>query len=287
MAMPPIDYKQEILDTVSNSGDLPPESSSPWEHYRRSANDAWNLVVYMERNVARVNHYSKPFDRHMSRLHGMVLANLVGAFERFLKELAVICVNELSEFSLDGRLDEFSLTASIAAAHFNIGSVGNALCEADTWLNRELINKRFRKLLADPFADGRFYVFPMTRQHGGSNDDMSRSQLISAIFQLRHTLVHNLGVVTESDAIKLRRILQSSIDGRKVLTPSSRNVRQIKRFLDESSKDINQRLAQRLAELLSLLQQENYLSIDPAAKAQSLATLFGVSVTVCGHTASP
>ena len=63
----------------------------------------------MDRNVARVNHYSKPFDRHMSRLHGMALANLVGAFERFLKELAVVCVNELSEFSLDGRLDEFSL----------------------------------------------------------------------------------------------------------------------------------------------------------------------------------
>ena len=109
MARPSVDYKQEILDTVSNSGDLPPESSSPWEHYRRSANDAWNLVVYMKRNVARVNYYPKPFDRHMSRLHGMAVANLVGAFERYLKDLAVLCVNELSEFSLDGRLDTFSL----------------------------------------------------------------------------------------------------------------------------------------------------------------------------------
>jgi len=287
MAMPPIDYKQEILDTVSHSTELPPESFSPWEHYRRSANDAWNLVAYMKRNVARVNYYPKPFDRHMSRLHGMVLANLVGAFERFLKDLAVLCVNELSEFSLDGRLDTFSLSGSVAGAHFGTGSVGSALCEADTWLNCNRINEKFRKLLADPFEEGgRFYVFPMKKAHE-SEDELKRSQLISAVFQLRHTLVHNLGVITESDAIKLRQILQAPINGKKVLAPSSKNVRQVKGLLDETAKQINARMSLRLSELLSTLQQENYLAIDPAAKAQSLATLFGVSVTVCGHTASP
>lgn len=287
MARPSVDYKQEILDTVSNSGDLPPESSSPWEHYRRSANDAWNLVVYMKRNVARVNYYPKPFDRHMSRLHGMAVANLVGAFERYLKDLAVLCVNELSEFSLDGRLDTFSLSGSVAGAHFNTGSVGSALCEADTWLNCNRINEKFRKLLADPFEEGgKFYVFPMKRAHG-TVDELKRSQLISAVFQLRHTLVHNLGVITESDATKLRQILQAPINGSKVLSPSSKNVRQVKGLLDETAKQINARMAFRLSELLSILQQENYLSIDPLPKAQSLANLFGVSVTVCGHTASP
>jgi hypothetical protein len=150
MALPPINYKQEILDIVSNSGDLPPESSSPWEHYRRSANDAWNLVSYMKRNVTRVNYYPKPFDRHMSRLHGMALANVVGAFERFLKDLAVLCVNELSEFSLDGRLDTFSLSGSVAGAHFSTGSVGSALCEADTWLNCNRINEKFRSCSQTP-----------------------------------------------------------------------------------------------------------------------------------------
>ena len=83
MAMPPVDYKQEILNAISNSTDLPTESSSPLEHHRRSANDAWNLVVYVKRNVNKVNHYPRSFDSHRSRLHAMCLANMVGAFERF------------------------------------------------------------------------------------------------------------------------------------------------------------------------------------------------------------
>lgn len=286
MAMPPVDYKQEILNAISNSTDLPTESSSPLEHYRRSANDAWNLVVYVRRNVTKNNYYPKSFDGHRSRLHAMCMANMVGAFERFLKELSVACVNNLKEFSLDARLDEFSLRGSVVAAHFNTQSVGNALCEADTWLNLDTVNKKFRKLLADPFEDGSFYVFPMKTQHG-SQVAVNRSQLIPAVFQLRHTLVHNLGVITESDATKLRRILQSPIAGNKVLRPSSWNVFQVKKILDEAAKDINTRMAFRLAELLDKMHQESYLSFDPASRAQELATLFQASVTIRGQTASP
>jgi uncharacterized NAD(P)/FAD-binding protein YdhS len=83
MAMPPVDYKQEILNAISNSTDLPTESSSPLEHHRRSANDAWNLVAYVKRNTNKVNHYPRFFDSHRSRLHAMCPANMVGAFERF------------------------------------------------------------------------------------------------------------------------------------------------------------------------------------------------------------
>jgi hypothetical protein len=126
----------------------------------------------------------------------------------------------------------------------------------------------------------------MKKAHG-SEDKLKRSQLISAVFQLRHRLVHNLGVVTESDATKLRQILQAPINGKKVLSPSSKNVKQVKSLLDETARQINERMSLRLSELLSTLQQGNYLSIDPASKAKSLATLFGVSVTVSGHTASP
>jgi hypothetical protein len=192
----------------------------------------------------------------------------------------------LKEFSLDARLDEFSLKGSVVAAHFNTQSVGNALCEADTWLNLEKVNSKFRILLADPFDKGSFYVFPMATQQG-LPDAVKRSKLIPAIFQLRHTLVHNLGVITESDATKLRRILQSPIEGNKVLRPSSWNVLQVKKILDEAAKDINARIAIRLAALLEKMHQENYLSVNPALKAQELATLFGVPVTICGHTASP
>lgn len=198
----------------------------------------------------------------------------------------MVCVNNLKEFSLDARLDEFSLKGSVVAAHFNTQTVGNALCEADTWLNLDTVNKKFRKLLADPFEDGTFYVFPMTTQQG-LEVAVKRSQLIPAVFQLRHTLVHNLGVITQSDATKLRRILQSSIQGNKVLRPSAWNVYQIKKILDESANDINGRMATRRLELLEKMHQENYLSVNPALKTQELSTLFGVPVTICGHTASP
>lgn len=217
----------------------------------------------------------------------MCLANMVGAFERFLKELAVVCVNNLKDFSLDTRLDEFSLKGSVVAAHFNTQSVGNALCEADTWLNLDNVNSKFRRLLADPFVSGSFYVFPMTSPQQGTTVAVNRSKLIPAIFQLRHTLVHNLGVITESDATKLRRILQSPIEGNKVLRPSSWNVLQVKKILDEAAKDINSRMAIRLAELLEKMYQESYMIVDPASKARELATLFRTSVTICGHTSSP
>ena len=285
MAIPSIDYLQELLDTISNASALPPESFSPWEHYKRSSLDCLNLINYMKRNVSRVNYYPKAFDRHMGRLHGMALANLVGAFERFLKELAVTCVNELSDFSLDGRLDIFSLSGSVAGAHFSARSLGNALCEADTWLNCKGVNNRFRKLLADPFDDGSFWLFPQQGQQPKS--EQYRYQLISAIFQLRHTIVHNLGVITESDATKFRHLLRSSVDAHKVLVPTSKNFRQIKGFLDQTAEMVNRRIAVRLAELLTTLHQDNYLSLDPALKAPELASLFGIPVTICGHSGFP
>jgi hypothetical protein len=286
MPRPPVDFKQEIVNTLSSCCELPPESVSPWGHYRRSSTDAWNLVVYMTRNVSRTNYYPKAFDRHINRLHSMSLAQLVGAFERLLKELAAVCINEISDFTLDGRLDEFSVKGSVASAHFRNSNIGSALCETDTWLNCKNINDRFRKLLADPFETGSFYVFPS----GGSQQpeaERFRYELITAVFQLRHTLVHNLGVLTESDTTKLRHMLRTPLNGSQVLAPSFSNVRQIKRFLDETAQKVNERIAIRLAALLTKMHNENALIFDPAAKAQTLANLFSITTSVCGQTASP
>ena len=40
----------------------------------------------------------------------MVLGSLVEAFERFIKETAVVCVDAIAPFTIDNRFDQFSPT---------------------------------------------------------------------------------------------------------------------------------------------------------------------------------
>lgn len=216
----------------------------------------------------------------------MALFHTVGAFERFLKEAAAICIDHVADFVLDGRLDEFSLKGSIAGAHLGAGSLGRALCESRTWLDVKEINTRFRKVLADPFErGGRFYIFPGANQP--PDDERFRMEIMAAIFQLRHTIVHNLGVLTRSDATDLRHILRTDVDSDKVFTPTTTDYRLLKRFVDETATSINERVATRLAELLTTMHAGGHLAFNAAGKAQELADTFGIEVTVAGETRSP
>ena len=103
----------------------------------------------------------------------------------------------------DGRWDEFPLKGSSLAGHFEAETVGRSLCETSTWLNCDDINSRFRKILADPFASGNFYVFPKVAGQSPVADHF-RYDIMRTVFQLRHSIVHNVGVVTQSDAVKFR-----------------------------------------------------------------------------------
>ena len=162
----------------------------------------------------------------------------------------------------------------------------NRVCHCCFSLLDRSLNLQSEPAVIDPFETGSFYVFPS----GGSQQpeaERFRYELITAVFQLRHTLVHNLGVLTESDTTKLRHMLRTPLNGSQVLAPSSSNVRQIKRFLDETAQKVNERIAIRLAALLTKMHNENALIFDPAAKAQTLANSFSITTSVCGQTASP
>src|SRR5205807_2383223 len=100
--------------------------------------------------------------KHLGRLYGMALVNLVETFERFLKEVAATCVDCLAEFIVDDRFDAFKIQGSALASHFGTKTLGKSLCESATWLDCEDINRRFRELLADPFQVGGqfFHLFP-------------------------------------------------------------------------------------------------------------------------------
>lgn len=276
--------EQRIADIAQHVAALPPESTSPLEHYRRASNDAWNLLVYVERNIRRAPVYARAADRHLGRLRGMVLLSQVEAFERYIKETAGVCVDQIVPLVLDtaDRLSKLRVTAAGVAAQFAAQSLGRALCEGDTWLQCESINERFRLLLADPFTKSGFELFPK-----GNAANTLRITTVDALWQLRHTLAHNLGMITQSDAAKLRLLVKAPVAAPTMLTPSGADAWYVKLFLDDTAEWANARVANRIADLLTSLHAGDPSLFAPQQRADELAKLFRVRVTVAGATGTP
>ena len=261
MPRPPIDLSRKITDILKHVRDLPVEASSPLAHYQRTGTDVWNTLQYVERAFDEVNLYQGPAQRHLGRINAMVLVNLIEAFERYVKELASACVDHLANYVLDDRFNTFTIHGTGLASHFGTATLGKALCESGTWLDCEEINKRFRRLLADPFQEGGsfFNLFP--------KQDPTFA-LLGLVWQIRHTVVHNVGVITQSDAVKLRLWAREPVDSPRVLFPSREDIRYLKRFLDETAQDSNDRVGKRLAELLTTLHSADPTLFVPQEKGQ-------------------
>ncbi|MCO5172382.1 MAG: hypothetical protein M9894_39290 [Planctomycetes bacterium] len=258
--------------------DLPAESTTPIGHYERGANDAWNLLQYFERNAGRAVVRPTVLERHVRRLRMLALVGLVEAFERFLKEVAAVCVDHVAPLVLDDRLDVLRVDATDVAAHFTAQTIGHALCEGDTWLNVESIQRRFGRLLADHHStNAGIQLFPKGQ----------RRTTLETIFQLRHTVVHNLGVLTRTDAAKLRLMTRTPVAAPKVLWLTNGDVWYVKLWLDETAEWANDQIRARLATLLTDLHTADPSLFDPPAKAAALATTFGKPVTIAGATANP
>jgi hypothetical protein len=260
---------------------LSPESERPIEHYRRGASDAWNLWQYFARNVQRANIYRTAYERHAARLRSLVLLNIIESFERFIKELAAVCVDHVAPLVLDDRdrFKEFSLRPSGIAGHFADHSIGKALCEGQTWLDCDDIDKRFRRLLANPFESGNFRIFDQPNSVDGW-----RRNTADTIFQLRHVITHNISVITRSDAAKLSLLVKENVESLKLLTPTEPDVRSVKRFLDDTCRWMNQRVGTRLAELLTTVHADNPAAFDPQDRANLVTNQFTIVFTVAGAT---
>jgi hypothetical protein len=213
----------------------------------------------------------------MGRLHGMILVNLVETFERFLKEAAAACVDHLARYVLDDRFNAFKVQGSALAAHFDTDTLGRSLCESATWLDCDEINDRFRRLLAPPFESGTFLLFP--KQPSAERD---RYDTLSLLWQLRHTIVHNVGVITQSDAIKLRLLVRAAVPQLQVLAPTRGDIRYLKRFLDETAERCNRRIGERLAELLTAIHTADPGLFVPQEAADAVTRTFGFVLTVAG-----
>jgi hypothetical protein len=277
--MPPplLDLNQKIREILAHVDPLPSEAGAPLTHYNRSSTDLWNLLRYVERNFGQLPLQPAAVRRHMSRLHGMLLVNLVETFERYLKEVAAVCVDFLARFVLDDRFNAFKVLGSSLAAHFDTDTLGRSLCEAATWLDCDEVNDRFRRLLAPPFESGNFLVFP--KQPPVERD---RYDTLSIVWQLRHTIVHNVGVITQSDAIKLRLLVRAPVASLQILAPTRDDIRYLKRFLDETAERSNRRIGDQLAALLTALHAGDPTLFIPRETAEAVTRAFGFVLTVAG-----
>jgi hypothetical protein len=278
MPRPPVDLARKIKDILRHVQPLPDDAQAPILHYRRTGAEIWGSLAYIERAVNEGERYQVVVDRHLGRLYGMALVTLVETFERFLKEVAAECVDHLAEFTVDDRFNTFKIQGSTLASHFGSESIGRSLCESSTWLDCEEINERFRKLLSDPFATGgsQFHLFPKQVKSG----EQSWFDLMNLVWQIRHTSVHNVGVITKSDAVKLRLWAKEAVAAPRVLTPTRNDLNYLKRFLDVRADDCNERIADRLAQLLSTIHNSAPALFVPQEMADRLSGLFRRSLTV-------
>ncbi len=281
MPRPPVDLARKIKDVLKHVQPLPDEAKAPILHYRRTCTDIWGSLAYIKRSLGEGNRYAAVADRHLGRLYGMALVSLVETFERFLKAMAAECVDRLAAFIVDDRFNDFKIQGSGIASHFGAGTLGKSLCESSTWFDCEEINKRFRKLLSDQFQEGGQQFNLFQRQ---PNEERERFETMNRIWQIRHTAVHNVGVITKSDAVKLRLWAKESVPEERILAPTGEDLRYLKRFLDETAEVCNRRIAGRLATLLSTLQGLTPALFEPQSMADQLASSFRLPLLVAGAT---
>lgn len=129
MPRPKTDLHAKVRDLLGNVASLPEEAARPHAHYRRVGSDRWNLLVYADNKFRASPHYGNPAAQHLNRLRRMIVVDLIENFERFLKELAALCVDAVGPYVIDRRFHVLGERHVIGADHFTADRLGLALCE--------------------------------------------------------------------------------------------------------------------------------------------------------------
>jgi hypothetical protein len=282
---PPIDLNQKVRDLLTHTDPLSRGNDAPLRNFEERTNACFNLIKYIDDHISKQSVYQASYERHMSLLNRMVLVSLVEAFERFVKETAVVCVDAIAPFTIDNRFDQFSPTGGSLAAQFNAGSVGKAMCESDTWLNNQAINDRFRHILKTHFGDPWDYLFPTEKQNPVA--ERVRASTLAILWQVRHNITHNTGVLTDSDARRLTLMVKANVKSGDTLDPDLSDLRYVKRFLVETADHTNNRVGQRLAALLTERHLDDPTLFVPQELANSISSRFQQSLTINGFAGIP
>lgn len=285
MPRPRIDLNQKVRDLLDHHRDPLAERQCPIDHFERTSNDALGLIKYLDDHVAATPIYQAVYEKHQSNLHRMILGNLIQAFERFVRELAIVCVDHIADYVYDDRFAKFEASASSLAINFQSGSIGKALCESGTWLNNDSINERFRHLLKLPFGELFEFLFPASNQDPAP--ERATAVTLAILWQVRHNIAHNVGLLTRSDSLKLRLLVKRSVSPEKMLNPSASDLRHVKRFLSETASRTNERVGKRLALILTKLHENDPSLFDAQDAADSISRKCGNILTVDGIVGRP
>jgi hypothetical protein len=279
---PRVNLHQMVRAVLRHTTSLLPEADCPIQHFEGSANIGPTLIDYIDDHIDPRTVYQAAYERHLGHLRRMVIAELIQSFERFLKELAIVCADQLAPFTLDDRFDEFApRRAEQIAAFVTAGSIGKALCESDTWLSNESINRRFRALLKIPFGADWEFLFPGPDQAPAG--ERARAATLAILWQIRNNLAHNVGVLTHSDSMKFRVLIRGPVTADRRLSPTTEDLRYVKRFLSETAVYTNHRVGTRLAALLEAFHAADPTLFDAQAKADEISRQFAFSLTIHGH----
>lgn len=277
-------HERGIARIPRHAGPMPPEADSPVKHFVDGLRGAHNTVLYFERNT-QPSVYPRVLGRQMARLRAMALIGMVQSFERYAKEAAAVCVDQVVPLVLDDRIEGMRFTTSGVAANFTEGSLGRAVCESLVWLSTKEIQDRFKKLLALSDPKKPFNFFSPFDDPGSAIAWPRRT--IDILIQLRHSITHNVGVLTASDGAKLRLLTKTPVPTPSMLEPTSADLLNARTFLEETVNEVNGRIAARLAEVLTEIHERDPGLVDPDPKAAELARIFNEAVTVANRTRTP
>ncbi len=112
----PIDLGERVRDVLGHTEPLGKESRAPITHYRRAVNVNIALIDYIEHHLTERSKAGSLYvaikTKYMTHLRRFVLANLIETFERFIKELATVCIDQLGSLVTDDRYNEFRQAAT-------------------------------------------------------------------------------------------------------------------------------------------------------------------------------
>jgi hypothetical protein len=281
VSRPPIDLHKSVRDIFRHTSPSLPEAHCPLRHFEQLVNTGDSLIKYIDDHIDPAAIYRTVYDRHLGHLRRMILAELIESFERYIKEIAALCIDQLAPYVADDRFDKFMPRGGTISAFVNAKSIGKALCESDTWLKNETINDRFRALLKTPFGEAWEYLFPGAHQAPVVERD--RAKTLSILWQIRHNLAHNVGVITDSDSMKFRVLIRGHVPTDCRLAPTTEDLRDVKRFLSEAATHTNERVGARLADLFTSFHGDDPALYDAQQKADEVSRHFTLSLTVDGQ----
>lgn len=277
--LPDVEYfAARIKSLPGRLGPLPSAASRPIAHFELGLSDAWALNEYVRRNVERKGRHRRAAEVNQQRLRTLIFIAMVETFERFVKEVAALCVDSLASYVTDDRFRELRVDSRSLAAHFSAGTLGRALTEGATWLDTDEINKRMRRLLADRRVAGAFELFPA---QGG---DAWRGETLDVLFQLRHGVVHNAGVITSFDATKLSALTGVPSRGAGQFVLERGDLWYVRRFLGDLARWVNDAVGGRLAAVLTAIHHDAPAAFDAAQKATELVEKLDRQTTIDGVT---